>query len=888
MPYQPAVLGPNTRLNNFRLNYLTADQAHDRLTHIKIILGGIDLTAPGAGMRVIYKSLTIRDLLFDAPNTCAFTIYGAAPTVGQPIDVWINSNTPQLLFNGELQTVERTYKGRPTTVLHPVTAIDDTARANRRRPLRPYVNISATTIAQDLIATYAPGFSSAGVEANLPAVTINFDGSEGGMKGCLTALAKLIGGYWYFENKTLYLFLTPPGTPPDPIDDTPGRFLHDPAITWAIDKSQVRTRVYGKGASSRIVASIAAATDLVPVENGEMFNPAGGQAIAGLTPDGAASRVLTYTGVQLGGGGGLVGPGAAPSAAPGLTLADGTGIESGVHGYAVTFVTAAGQSLPGPIASITVGPIAPATTGPIPSLPTGGGAIDNGTYQYAHTFVTGAGETNIATAGPPVTTPGLSGVMAPPATAPTVAASPNTVHYSTQWAIGDHVRVAIVYVNANGTTTAGATSNSVTIVPADAVLFPTLACAIDVTAIPVSADPSITGKRIYSEVNGVWRGYRVITNATTIDDDMTGWTTVGTPPATNTATVTNARTVALTGISTGPANVTARKLYRWRSDLGWRLVDTIANNTATTYTDTKANAALGGTGPATNTAAANRVTVTIPIGGSTVIDRYVYRTAAGGSALKLATGFGNNTTTIWTDPFPDANLGQAAPVTDTSGLVQPSGQVPAGSTSLILANPAPFAAGGGWAIIGNGDQVIRYTGKSASALTGIPATGPGAIVASISYNSTVTAAPALVGVTGILEAIIRNAPIHVWVQRDDLAAQAYMAALDGHGDGVYEHIWSDERRAEASLRQVCDAQLKLYSRPLVTVTYASRDLKTKSGKTVAIALTTPAINESLTIQEVTISELGITGLMPKFTVTASTARQSFESILQMLIRKADA
>ena len=139
--------------------------------------------------------------------------------------------------------------------------------------------------------------------------------------------------------------------------------------------------------------------------------------------------------------------------------------------------------------------------------------------------------------------------------------------------------------------------------------------------------------------------------------------------------------------------------------------------------------------------------------------------------------------------------------------MQPNGQVPAGATSLILANPAPFAAGGGWAVVGNGEQVIRYTGKRATALTGIPATGPGAIVASISYNSTVTAAPALVGVTGILEAIIRNSPIHVWVQRDDLAAQAHMVALDGGGDGVYEHIWSDERRSEASLIQVCDAQL---------------------------------------------------------------------------------
>ena len=135
MPYQPAVLG-NARLNNFRLNYLTAEQAADRPLHIRIILGGIDITKPDAPTRVIFKSMTIRDVLFEAPNTCALTLYGAAPTVGQPIEVWINSNAPVLLFGGELQTVERTYKGRPTTVCHPVTAIDDTARANRRRPLR--------------------------------------------------------------------------------------------------------------------------------------------------------------------------------------------------------------------------------------------------------------------------------------------------------------------------------------------------------------------------------------------------------------------------------------------------------------------------------------------------------------------------------------------------------------------------------------------------------------------------------------------------------------------------------------------------------------------------------------------------------------------------------
>ena len=215
--------------------------------------------------------------------------------------------------------------------------------------------------------------------------------------------------------------------------------------------------------------------------------------------------------------------------------------------------------------------------------------------------------------------------------------------------------------------------------------------------------------------------------------------------------------------------------------------------------------------------------------------------------------------------------------------------MPAGATSIIVANTVPFPAGGGWAIVGNGEQAIKYSAITASSLTGIPATGIGALVAAVAYNSTITAAPALVGVTGILELMLKGSPIFVWVQRDDLAAQAAMVTLDGGGDGVYEHIVSDERRSEASLQQVCDAELELYSRPLVSVLYASRDTKTKSGKTVTIALASPAIAESLTIQDVGISEIGIAPtLKPKFVVTASSVRHSFDAILRMLIRKADA
>jgi len=522
----------------------------------------------------------------------------------------------------------------------------------------------------------------------------------------------------------------------------------------------------------------------------------------------------------------------------------------------------------------------------VPGAVTAGGSVDPGAHYYAQTFVTAAGETTAAQGSAPVTTSSGAHYVPDPTAAMHGQNGTDGLSAHLDYPAGSVMTFRYAFVTAAGVTTATALSNPVTAV-IDTVYGAPYVRGIVLTGSQVSADPAVTGKRIYQYRNGAFQGSYVVPPSLTQWADGQEVLEAIPPSSTNTALVpgTNYQTVPLTGILIGPANVTARRIYRSEGG-SYKLVTTIANNTATTYTDTAANAALGAVLPTTNTATANRVLVSLPTAGATVTDRFLYRTAAGLGALKLVTGLGTSVTT-YLDVASDASLGQAAPVTDTSGLVQPAGQVPAGSTSLIIANPAPFATSGGWAVVGNGEQVIRYSGKSAAALTGIPASGPGAILASISYNSTVTAAPALVGVTGILEAIIRNAPIHVWVQRDDLAAQAYMAALDGQGDGVYEHIWSDERRTEASLIQVCEAQLKLYSRPLVTVAYASRDLKTKSGKPVTINLTTPAIHETLTIQDVTITELGITGLAPKFTVTAGTAHTSLESVLQMLIRKAD-
>ena len=153
----------------------------------------------------------------------------------------------------------------------------------------------------------------------------------------------------------------------------------------------------------------------------------------------------------------------------------------------------------------------------------------------------------------------------------------------------------------------------------------------------------------------------------------------------------------------------------------------------------------------------------------------------------------------------------------------------------------------------------------------------------MSYNSTVTTAPILSGVTGIVLPLIKGAPVNLWIQRDDLAAQADLMAREGGGDGIVEHRIVDERRGEASLVALCNADLAQYSRSLVTVTYATRDLKTVSGKPIVINLTNPLINETLTIQQVTITELDtVPGLAPRFSVIASSIRFSLEDLLRRM------
>ena len=946
--------------------------------------------------KAIYGTLIITDIVDETPTRAQCSFQGFIPTVGQELTVALGSNR---IFAGPILSVEQTYLGVKDNYRCHVSAVDYTWLLNRRKVSKRYTAQSATAIAQDLISTYASGFTSTNVQASLDTIDeITF--TEQDLTSALTQLAKRIGGYWYCDYfKDLHFFLSESGSNPATLTLT-----HDTLTFFLVsrDLSQIVTRAIVEGGGGNALTEVAVGETILPVTDASWYSATGGVVKSG-------PQRITYTGVVEGGTGGLVGPGAAPTAGPTLAQKAGAGVESGAHGYAVTYVTGAGESIPGPTESITVGTVAAPSSALTPASLSSGGSVNAGDHDYVVTFVTATGETTQGPASASVTAGGEA--ASPPSSAPTAgtptaggsvtdgnhyyavtfesasgetaagpssntitagnptayvtppttpSASGSTSEFSTNntgWVAGAQVNVKITYITASGETTASSASSAVTLEE----ISPGVTRAVRVT-MPVSGDPAVTGKNVYFSLNGAT--YTKDTNSpfTAADTEMDNASQGATsPPSTNTAVSTYGRTVALSGIQTGPAGTTARKVYRTAAggaqlkllttisnnttttfsdtvadaSLGanvptgatlntvnitgiplgnapvtsrklyrrfnatgtYKLLATIADNTTTTYTDTTANASLGADVPGSNTATANQVSLSaIPIGGTGVTQRKVYRTVAGGAQLKLLTTIADNTTTTYSDSTADASLGANVPTSDTSGLAQPEGQVAAGSTTCIVANTSGFASAGGWAVIGNGRQVIRYTGMTSSALTGIPASGVGSIVASIAYNSSITQAPALTGIAAsgsgsILYVIPSGDSVNILITRNDTAAQTTLAALlstclGSSSDGIQEEFIQDRRLSQTECEDRGDALLALRSAIEVSIRYRTRDRLTRSGRTQSVSIGSPfSVTADFKIQQVVISNFRPVGdsddVYPDFDATASSTRFSLEDLLRL-------
>jgi hypothetical protein len=261
-----------------------------------------------------------------------------------------------------------------------------------------------------------------------------------------------------------------------------------------------------------------------------------------------------------------------------------------------------------------------------------------------------------------------------------------------------------------------------------------------------------------------------------------------------------------------------------------------------------------------------------------VTKRRIYRTSVNGGTYRFEAEINDNTTTTYTSSKRDDQLGADLVYGNTTSA---SGQIavsaiaigPAGTIARRLYRTKSGGAAYQLVVVISDNTTTTYQdnkadsalGESASTdeliqLTGIPASGAGAVLYEVRPGD----------------------DVNILVQCDDVPAQQALAALEGApSQGIVEHFLQDRRVALSEATAMGNADLRLFARPLVTIDYATRDPKTRSGKTVHIDLPELSLAGDFTIQSVEISEIDQhPGLQPRYHVTCSSVRFSFEDALR--------
>ena len=893
----------------------------------------IDGVARRTNTRV--AGMSVVDILNETPSRASLTVDGFTPVKGDPVIITLGSTNGVKVFSGHALNVTQIYEGKPANLAFHLGCSDKTWLLNSRKVTKRYQSTSASDIAIDLISTYAPTLSSAGVVSGLATLDeITFTNEE--LSDCLSRIAKRIGGYWKVDPEgVVRLFVTDVLQAPVTLTESVNTFRN---FQFTEDLSTVITRVTGEGGGANATILRILGDTTLPVETAAWYSSSGGTVISG-------PQIITYTGKESGGTGSTsVGVNQSPSA---CTAADATtdgnlttggaytyktlfgradGGESEVssasnsvtlsavtapgaptaaltspkqsgnlrvgvaYTYKAVYGTANGQTTGG-TASGSVTPTAVANAGAPSAAQTTGGSMALGRYLHYVTFVTAVGETRIVNASDLTLTGGNNAVSL--TSIPTSSDARVTARkiYRSLVDVPSFVAYLVTTINDNVTTTYTDTAADASISGNATLTFGGTSTATDgekakISSIPFSSDPRVTRRLIFrSEDAGVT--YKLVKQL--IPRAVTSITRSG-----GTATVTTTLShgfltgdsVKHTGANQSDYNITATITVTGTSTYTYTVGGSPATPaTGTIIADAESfvdNASEGSDEMlSTSTATTGAINLTaIPLGPAGTTKRELYRVEVGGSVHKFLATIPDNSTTTYADTKADTALGAAAPE-------QSTWPTPVGNTTLQVTDLAQFPASG-WVRVQ--EQVLRYTGRAASSgvgnLTGIPSSSTGSIVAAIAAVSSVVVEPHLTGVSGILWPINAGDPVNIYVTRNDAAAQSALAALLGTGDGIREDHIQDRRLSQDEIEARCDALLESRKDARAEVTYQTQDQNTIAGATITVSIGAPtSVSGTFKIQEVTIaafqqSPANVPKALPWRTVQASNERFSLEDLLR--------
>jgi hypothetical protein len=224
------------------------------------------------------EGLMIVDYRDGTPNTATMRVRGFTPVEGQEVRIGLGGlGRGQLIFGGRILYQTQLYVGTPANLQYDLFCVSYEWLLNRRTVTGKFTATSATAIVL-WIMTHTSGFSTAGVESDLPVIDeitfTNVDGAD-----ALDRVKDRIGAAWtvdYASPPVLHFGLTisPWSSAIHPITTANPHGME--GLTYTVDLSQVRTRIAVTGGGSVTLVAIAVGGTSLPVEDPSWYDAAGG------------------------------------------------------------------------------------------------------------------------------------------------------------------------------------------------------------------------------------------------------------------------------------------------------------------------------------------------------------------------------------------------------------------------------------------------------------------------------------------------------------------------------------------------------------------------------------------------------------------------------------
>lgn len=793
------------------------------------------------------ESISIHEVEGSAPNTCTLRVEGAAPLVEQTFFLYVGD---VLFFAGQVQAVEQAYEGQIDQLVWTITALDHTWALNRRRPFGTFTDVSASTVVATLMTRFAPtGFTATKIQAGLPNVTITLDGSLT-FTEALSAVANLIGArYRLGYDQDLAFFLNDVSDPPLQLNNTTNTTLcHEdsgPPIRSTRDTSQLRNRVFVRGGGTTVAADVPVGATRVPVNEIELL-PESGTVITG-------GQILSYGSTNV--------PKLRTRAVPPApTLSECTELNLGAYSpqnvqVRTSWVYPDGyETAPGP----------PSATIPFDgtkklciNLPTAPAGVSRKIWISA-----------VDQPGEPTWTDQDTALIETVETEGTQDISLDWKGFSTQTGNFEIFHNPYFYSWSGPWKESGSPYSKFTPNFTDTPPFIDIA---DVTLtglagdiIAITVDGSGSGEYQNKTINTMPPGFTPVTASYRLRAFEASGGCLGIPAS---------------DMSVG-GNAPATSFPEEGG--------CISHDHSADYDPPPGIVSLF----------AESYTFTFHVDGTSGKRGSVssYTTVGPGSNGSDFRITGTYMCVVWTK------------------TTLPGGEYKRGNTRVTVETEQPitevFCPSGGTAIIDG--QLITYTGIDGQDLIGIPEEGAGAlgcdhvdengdpaddecgppveenpdgdppatVKPGINGNGCEPGNGTLILTSPTTEPIPNGAPIDIWVQRDDFESQAEF--------GVREYLVTDSSLMtieDAAARG--DAELDLFSQPIITVSYSTRDRRTAVGKIVDINMTDPPLVGSFAIQDVTITQIDEVpvptedvNLDPLYTVRASSVRFTLDDLLR--------